>query len=152
MNDSEMTVGPLGSVLHPVEGGVARAIAPLHRAGELDRATEQQQLLGDRGLARVRVRYDREAAAAGAVSWLKDIRLARSGKLPIALIEPALPSIVSFYCCVESAAWARTRSSAAARWLRLRRRPISSTRSPFFARLCQRYASSRLCGTPRPAR
>jgi len=89
MNDSEMTVGPPGSVLHPVEGGVARAIAPLHRAGELDRAAEQQQLLGDRGVARVRVRYDREAAAAGAVSWLKDTRLARSGKLLIALIEPA---------------------------------------------------------------
>jgi hypothetical protein len=39
--------------LHPVGGGVARALARLHRAGHQDRAAEQQQLLGQRGLARV---------------------------------------------------------------------------------------------------
>jgi hypothetical protein len=51
--------------LHPVGGGVARTLASLHRAGELDRAAEQQQLLGDGRLARVPVRDDREGAASG---------------------------------------------------------------------------------------
>jgi transposase len=87
-----------------------------------------------------------------AVSWLKDMRLARSGELSAVPIESALCCAAPVYCCRASAACARTRSSAAARWLRLRRRPISSIRSSFFARLCQRYASSRFCGTPRPAR
>ena len=40
-------------------GGFAR----LHRAGELDGAAEQQQLLGERGLARVGVGDDGEGAA-----------------------------------------------------------------------------------------
>jgi hypothetical protein len=44
---------------------VARRLAPLHRAGQLDRAPEQQQLLGERGLARVRVGDDGEGAAPG---------------------------------------------------------------------------------------
>ena len=50
--------------LHPVGGGVARGLARLHRAGDLDRAGEQQQLLGQRGLARVGVGNDGEGAAA----------------------------------------------------------------------------------------
>ena len=50
---------------HPVRGRVARRLAPLDRAGHLDRAAEQQQLLGQRRLAGVRVRDDRKAAAAG---------------------------------------------------------------------------------------
>jgi hypothetical protein len=37
----------------------------LHLAGELDRAAEQQQLFGQRRLAGVRVRDDREGAALG---------------------------------------------------------------------------------------
>ncbi len=49
---------------HPVRGRMARRLASLDRAGHLDRAAEQQQLLGQRGLAGVRVRDDREAAAA----------------------------------------------------------------------------------------
>ncbi len=49
---------------HPVGGRVARRLAALHRAGHLDRAAEQQQLLGQRGLAGVGVRDDREGAAA----------------------------------------------------------------------------------------
>ena len=42
---------------------MARALARLDGAGELDRAAEQQQLLGQRRLARVRVGDDREGAA-----------------------------------------------------------------------------------------
>src|SRR5690606_41519642 len=38
---------------HPVGGGVARGLARLHRAGHLDRAAEQQQLLGDRKSTRL---------------------------------------------------------------------------------------------------
>src|SRR3546814_1055426 len=48
-----------------VGGGVARGLARLDRTGHLDRAAEQQQLLGQGGLAGVRVRNDREGAAAG---------------------------------------------------------------------------------------
>ena len=50
--------------LHPVGGRVARGLARLHRAGDLDRAGEQQQLLGQRGLARVGVGNDGEGAPA----------------------------------------------------------------------------------------
>ena len=50
--------------LHPVGGCVARGLAPLDRAGELDRAAVQQQLFGERGLAGVGVRDDGESAAA----------------------------------------------------------------------------------------
>ena len=50
--------------LHPVRRRVARALARLHGAGHLDRAAVQQQLLGQRRLARVRVRDDRERAPA----------------------------------------------------------------------------------------
>jgi hypothetical protein len=39
------------------------SFARLHRAGQLDGAAEQQQLLGQRGLARVGVGDDREGAA-----------------------------------------------------------------------------------------
>jgi hypothetical protein len=48
--------------LHPVGGGVARALARLHRAGHQDGAAEQQQLLGQRGLAGVGVGNDGEGA------------------------------------------------------------------------------------------
>ena len=49
---------------HPVRGRVARGFARLDRAGDLDRAREQQQLFSQRGLARVRVRNDGKSAAA----------------------------------------------------------------------------------------
>ena len=49
---------------HPVGGGVARGLARLDRAGHLDRAAEQQQLFGQRGLAGVGMRDDGEGAAA----------------------------------------------------------------------------------------
>ena len=49
---------------HPVRGGVAGGLAALDRAGHLDRAAEQQQLLGQRGLAGVGVGNDGEGAAA----------------------------------------------------------------------------------------
>ena len=49
---------------HPVRGGAARGLAALHRAGHLDRTAEQQQLLGQRGLARIRMADDGEGAAA----------------------------------------------------------------------------------------
>jgi hypothetical protein len=49
---------------HPVgTGRAALALGP-NLTGELDRAAEQQQLLGQRGLARVRVGNDGEGAAA----------------------------------------------------------------------------------------
>jgi hypothetical protein len=41
-----------------------RGLAALDGAGHLDRASEQQQLLGQRGLAGVRMRNDRKRAAA----------------------------------------------------------------------------------------
>ena len=44
---------------------MARRLASLDRAGQLDGAAEQQQLLGQRGLAGVRVRDDREACGGG---------------------------------------------------------------------------------------
>ena len=50
--------------LHPVGRRVARALARLDGAGQLDRAAVQQQLLGQRRLAGVRVRDDRERAPA----------------------------------------------------------------------------------------
>ena len=49
---------------HPVGLGGAAVALGLDVAGELDRAAEQQQLLGQRGLAGVRMRDDREGAAA----------------------------------------------------------------------------------------
>jgi hypothetical protein len=48
--------------LHPVTACAPAIATRLDRAGELDRAAEQEQLLGQRGLARVRVRDDREGA------------------------------------------------------------------------------------------
>jgi hypothetical protein len=50
--------------LHPVRGGMAAGLARLHRAGDVDRAGEQQQLLGQRGLAGIGVGDDREGTAA----------------------------------------------------------------------------------------
>ena len=49
---------------HPVGAGRDAVLLRLHLAGELDRAAEQQQLLGQRGLARVGVGDDRKGAAA----------------------------------------------------------------------------------------
>ena len=49
---------------HPVRGRVASRLATFHRPGHLDRAPEQQQLLGERGLAGVGMRDDRKRAAA----------------------------------------------------------------------------------------
>src|SRR5690606_26145423 len=48
--------------LHPVGHGVAGSLARPHGPGHLDGATEQQQLLGQRGLAGVGVTDDREGA------------------------------------------------------------------------------------------
>jgi methyl-accepting chemotaxis protein len=48
--------------LHPVAGGMASGLAALDRAGQLDRAAEQQQLFGEGGLAGVRVGNDGEGA------------------------------------------------------------------------------------------
>mmetsp|Transcript_26231 Transcript_26231/g.62007 ORF Transcript_26231/g.62007 Transcript_26231/m.62007 type:complete len:1071 (-) Transcript_26231:600-3812(-) len=59
--------------LHPVRGGMPGRLARLHRAGDLDRAGEQQQLLGQRGLAGVGVADDGEGAAAA------DFRLDAAG-------------------------------------------------------------------------
>ena len=49
---------------HPVGAGLDAVALGLDLAGELDRAAEQQQLLGQRGLAGVRVRDDGEGAPA----------------------------------------------------------------------------------------
>ena len=51
--------------LHPVRAGLDAVLLGLDLAGELDGATEQQQLLGERGLARVRVCDNSKGAAAG---------------------------------------------------------------------------------------
>ena len=50
--------------LHPVAGRVARGAARLDGAGEMDGAAVEEELLGERGLAGVRVRDDRECAPA----------------------------------------------------------------------------------------
>jgi hypothetical protein len=50
--------------VHPVRGRMAAALAALDGAGQLDRAREQQQLFGQRGLAGVGVGNDAEGAAA----------------------------------------------------------------------------------------
>ena len=49
---------------HPVGAGAAAVALGAHLAGELDRAAEQQQLFGQRGLAGVRVGDDGEGAPA----------------------------------------------------------------------------------------
>jgi hypothetical protein len=49
---------------HPVGAGLAAIGLGAHFAGELNGAAEQQQLFSQRGLARVRVRDDRESASA----------------------------------------------------------------------------------------
>jgi len=46
--------------LHEVRRGALPDLVGLHRAGGLDRAAEEQELLGERGLARVRVADDGE--------------------------------------------------------------------------------------------
>ena len=56
--------------LHPVGLGAPRLAARLHPAGGMDRAAEQQQMLGQRGLAGVGMRDDRESPAAWRLRWL----------------------------------------------------------------------------------
>ena len=51
--------------LHPVAGGVAAGAARLDAAGEVDGAAVEQQLLGERRLARVGMGDDGEGAPAG---------------------------------------------------------------------------------------
>ncbi len=46
--------------LHPIGGGLPLVLPGRHRSRELDRAAVQQELLGQRGLAGVRMRDDRE--------------------------------------------------------------------------------------------
>lgn len=55
--------------LHPVGTGLDLVLLGLDLAGKLNGATEQQQLFGERGLAGVRVRDDREGAAARHFLW-----------------------------------------------------------------------------------
>jgi hypothetical protein len=50
--------------LHPVRGGGPLILAGAHGAGQVDRAAVQQQLLRQRGLARVGMGDDGEGAAA----------------------------------------------------------------------------------------
>ena len=50
--------------LHPVRGGGPLVLARGHRAGQLHRAAVKQELLGQRGLARVRMRDDGKRATA----------------------------------------------------------------------------------------
>ena len=59
---------------HPVGRGVAPRLAAAHGAGELDRAGIQQQLLGERRLARVGMRNDSERPASSDLA----LELARS--------------------------------------------------------------------------
>jgi hypothetical protein len=49
--------------LHPVRAGTAGLPTRLHLAGEMDRAAEQQELFGQRGLAGIGVRNDREGTS-----------------------------------------------------------------------------------------
>ena len=49
--------------LHPIGRRMAGGFAPLDGAGELDRATEQQQLFGQRGFAGIGVGDDGESTA-----------------------------------------------------------------------------------------
>ena len=51
--------------LHPVRTRPPRSPARLDLARKVDRAALQKQLFGERGLARVRVRDDRESPATG---------------------------------------------------------------------------------------
>ena len=50
--------------LQPVRSRMAAALARLYRACHLDRAAEQQQFFGERGLARIGMGDDRKGAAA----------------------------------------------------------------------------------------
>ncbi len=49
--------------LHPVGGGMTRGFSAFNRAGQLNRAAEQQQFFGDSGFSRVGMRDDREGSA-----------------------------------------------------------------------------------------
>ena len=51
--------------LHPVGDGVPLRLARLDGAREMDRASVEEELFGERGLARVRMRDDRERAPFG---------------------------------------------------------------------------------------
>ena len=53
---------------HPIRCRMARALPRLDRAGKLNGAAEQQQLFGQRRLAGIRVRNDRERAPVGDVA------------------------------------------------------------------------------------
>jgi hypothetical protein len=55
--------------LHPVGDGARTAALRLHRPGQLDDAAVEEELLGEGGLARVRVRDDREGAPARDLVW-----------------------------------------------------------------------------------
>src|SRR5690606_2170536 len=59
----------LALYLHPVGVGATLRAARLDGASELDGAAHEQELLRERGLARVRVGDDREGAAAQDVSF-----------------------------------------------------------------------------------
>ena len=48
--------------LHPVRDGVTLGLARLDRARKVDRPAVEEQFLGQRGLARVRMRDDGECA------------------------------------------------------------------------------------------
>ena len=50
--------------LHPVGSRVPRGLARFDAARDVDRAREEQELFGERGLARVRMRNDRKGAPA----------------------------------------------------------------------------------------
>jgi hypothetical protein len=54
--------------LHPVAGGVAGGLSRLHAARDVDGPREEEELLGEGGLPGVRVRDDREGAAARALA------------------------------------------------------------------------------------
>ena len=49
---------------HPVRGGMTRSFAPLHGSSQLNGTAEQQQLFGQRGLAGIWVRDNREGTPA----------------------------------------------------------------------------------------
>ncbi len=76
---------PLALQLHPVAGGRACLTARLDCAGLLDGAREQQELLGEGGLAGIRVADDGERAARRDLGRERSCRAARS---PVGLGAP----------------------------------------------------------------
>ncbi len=84
---------PLAFDLHKIGGRALLDFIALHRAGDLDGTTKQQQLFGQRGLTGIRVGNDAEGAAAGYFLFL----VTHAGaKVTVGPVIQNAPSVFTF--------------------------------------------------------